>query len=104
MSFYNQADVFVFPSKTDTFGLVMLEAMACGTPVAAYPVASPIDVIHNGVSGAMDEDLKEACLLAQEVLERMFAVTLKIGLGNNQPILLRVIWFHFLALNFVIIL
>tara|TARA_E500000331_G_scaffold67966_1_gene62584 strand:- start:5461 stop:6453 length:993 start_codon:yes stop_codon:yes gene_type:complete len=67
VSFYNQADVFVFPSKTDTFGLVMLEAMACGTPVAAYPVASPIDVIHNGESGAMDEDLKQACLLAQEV-------------------------------------
>lgn len=51
------ADVFVFPSRTDTFGLVMLEAMACGLPVAAYPVAGPIDVVEHGVSGWLDEDL-----------------------------------------------
>lgn len=43
--FYNKADVFVFPRKTDTFGLVLLEAMACGLPVAAYNVTGPIDVI-----------------------------------------------------------
>ena len=43
---YAQADVFVFPSRTDTFGLVMLEAMACGTPVAAFPVTGPIDVVR----------------------------------------------------------
>ena len=42
---YASADVFVFPSKTDTFGLVLLEAMACGLPVAAYPVTGPLDVI-----------------------------------------------------------
>ena len=47
---YAAADVFVFPSKTDTFGLVLLEAMACGTPVAAYPVTGPIDVLGNNAS------------------------------------------------------
>ena len=51
------ADVMVFPSRTDTFGLVNLEAMACGVPVAAYPVTGPIDVIEDGVTGALDDDL-----------------------------------------------
>ncbi len=61
---YNAADVFVFPSKTDTFGLVLLEAMACGCPVAAYPVTGPIDVIGQDGPGALRDDLKEACLAA----------------------------------------
>lgn len=56
---YAGADVFVFPSRTDTFGLVMIEAMACGTPVAAYPVPGPLDVLDE-VSGAMDADLDTA--------------------------------------------
>jgi glycosyltransferase involved in cell wall biosynthesis len=51
------ADVFVFPSRTDTFGLVMIEAMACGTPVAAFNVSSPIDVVEQNVTGALDADL-----------------------------------------------
>jgi glycosyltransferase involved in cell wall biosynthesis len=55
-------DVFVFPSRTDTFGLVMLEAMASGLPVAAYPVTGPLDVVVDGVSGALSEDLAEAAL------------------------------------------
>ncbi len=54
------ADVFVFPSRTDTFGLVLLEAMACGVPVAAYPVPGPIDVVEQGVSGVLDENLGRA--------------------------------------------
>lgn len=58
------ADVFVFPSTTDTFGLVMLEAMACGTPVAAYPVTGPIDVVIPGKTGVLAKDLREACLQA----------------------------------------
>ncbi|MES2339728.1 MAG: glycosyltransferase family 1 protein [Pseudomonadota bacterium] len=56
---YAAADVFVFPSRTDTFGLVMIEALACGTPVAAYPVTGPIDVLNARV-GAMDDDLTTA--------------------------------------------
>ncbi|WP_270938685.1 glycosyltransferase family 4 protein [Falsiroseomonas oryzae] len=58
---YAQSDVFVFPSRTDTFGLVLLEALASGTPVAAYPVTGPIDVIGDSPAGALDEDLAAAC-------------------------------------------
>lgn len=54
------ADVFVFPSLTDTFGLAMIEALACGLPVAAFPVPGPIDVIEPGVTGVLDEDLGAA--------------------------------------------
>jgi glycosyltransferase involved in cell wall biosynthesis len=64
---YAAADVFVFPSKTDTFGLVLLEAMACGLPVAAYPVTGPIDVIGSSGAGAMNEDLRIACLSALNI-------------------------------------
>jgi glycosyltransferase involved in cell wall biosynthesis len=58
------ADVFVFPSLTDTFGVVQLEALACGTPVAAYPVTGPLDVIADHPVGALDTDLRSACLRA----------------------------------------
>jgi glycosyltransferase involved in cell wall biosynthesis len=60
----SSADVLVFPSRTDTFGLAMLESMACGTPVAAFPVTGPIDVVSPGITGALDEDLAKAALAA----------------------------------------
>ena len=64
---YQSADVFVFPSKVDTFGIVILESMACGTPVAAYPVTGPIDQIQNGVNGFVDEDLSTAVCFALNI-------------------------------------
>ncbi len=63
-AYYADADVFVFPSRTDTFGLVMLEANACGTPVAAFPVTGPINVVKPGLTGVLDEDLGAACRAA----------------------------------------
>lgn len=60
VAYYNAADVFVFPSKTDTFGLVMVEALACGVPVAAYPVMGPNDVITDPKVGALHTDLAQA--------------------------------------------
>ncbi|HSO43121.1 MAG TPA: glycosyltransferase family 1 protein [Rhodospirillales bacterium] len=57
---YAAADVFVFPSRTDTFGLVLLEALASGVPVAAYPVPGPLDVIATSGAGCLDEDLGRA--------------------------------------------
>jgi glycosyltransferase involved in cell wall biosynthesis len=59
--------VFVFPSRTDTFGLVLLEAMACGLPVAAYPVTGPVDVVVQGVTGVLADDLRAAALAALEL-------------------------------------
>src|SRR6201996_8284667 len=61
------ADVFVFPSLTDTFGVVQLEALACGTPVAAFPVTGPIDVIADHPIGALDNNLQAACLRALQM-------------------------------------
>jgi glycosyltransferase involved in cell wall biosynthesis len=58
------ADVFVFPSRTDTFGVVQLEALACGTPVAAFPVTGPLDVIADHPVGVLDTDLRSACICA----------------------------------------
>lgn len=55
------ADVFVFPSKTDTFGIVMLEAMACRLPIAAFPVAGPVDLVRHRETGFLDDDLGRAC-------------------------------------------
>ncbi len=65
---YSAADVFVFPGRSETFGLVMLEAMACGTPVAAYPVAGPLDVVGRSHGGVLNDDLREAALQASALL------------------------------------
>lgn len=65
-TYYANADVFVFPSRWETFGIVMIEAMACGTPVAAYPVQGPQDVVDHGVTGYLRDNLKQAiteCLI-----------------------------------------
>jgi glycosyltransferase involved in cell wall biosynthesis len=72
--YYANADVFVFPSRWETFGIVMIEAMACGTPVAAFPCDGPKDVIDDGVTGYMDENLADAVFMCmqldrEEVLE-----------------------------------
>jgi 1,2-diacylglycerol 3-alpha-glucosyltransferase/glucuronosyltransferase len=64
---YAAADVFVFPSKTDTFGLVLLEALASGLPVAAFPVTGPRDVIGTAPVGVLNDDLQAACLSALEI-------------------------------------
>ena len=75
---YSASDVFVFPSRTDTFGLVLLEALACGIPVAAFPVPGPKDVIGNAPIGALDNDLGAACQRALIVSRqecRAFALT-----------------------------
>ncbi len=67
VAIYGAADAFVYPSRTDTFGLVMLEALACGTPVAAYPVAGPLDVVGGSDGGVLDTDLRRAALAALNV-------------------------------------
>ncbi len=80
---YGAADVFVHPSRTDTFGLVMLEALACGTPVAAFPVAGPLDVIGTSDGGVLDADLRCAALAALQVpRERARARALEFDWGR----------------------
>src|SRR6202522_2381498 len=85
------ADVFVFPSLTDTFGVVQLEALACGTPVAAFPVTGPLDVIADHPVGALDTNLRCACLRALNMsreacrnfaLERSWANSARQFIGN----------------------
>ena len=74
---YANADVFVFPSRWETFGIVMIEAMACGTPVAAYPCQGPRDIVEHGVNGFLRNDLRLAiteCLTLnrQNIIESSF--------------------------------
>jgi glycosyltransferase involved in cell wall biosynthesis len=77
-AFYSSSDVFVFPSRTDTFGLVLLEALASGLPVAAYPVPGPLDVVGDAPIAVLDEDLQAACLRALQISSdeaRTYALT-----------------------------
>src|SRR5262249_3065988 len=69
-SVYASADVFVFPSRTDTFGLVLLEALASGLPIAAFRVAGPRDVIGDAPVGVLSEDLRDACFQALKISRR----------------------------------
>lgn len=64
---FASADVFVFPSRTDTFGIVLLEAMASGLPIAAFPVTGPIDIVDQGKTGFLDEDLGKAVVAALDL-------------------------------------
>ena len=64
---YASSDVFVFPSRTDTFGNVIIESLASGTPVAAYPVTGPIDIVGDGIGGVVSNDLREAALAALNI-------------------------------------
>lgn len=84
---YASADVFVFPSRTDTFGMVLLEAMASGLPVAALPVPGPIDVVGDSGAGILDRDLRVACLKALEIpreLARAHAETFTWAAATKQ--------------------
>ena len=93
---YASADVFVFPSLTDTFGIVLLEAMASGLPIAAYPVTGPIDNVEQGRAGCLDADLQAACLGALALdkvmvraatLERGWDAAAKLFLSNIESAL-----------------
>jgi glycosyltransferase involved in cell wall biosynthesis len=92
---FRSADVVVFPSRTDTFGLVLLEAMACGTPVAAYPVPGPVDVVVQGEGGILGDDLRtsamaalalDRCRVRQTALAHSWASATAQFLANLHPI------------------
>lgn len=91
---YRAADVFVFPSRTETLGLVMLEALACGVPVAAYPVQGPLDVVGDSGAGVLDENLAAAVTAAigidpgrcrQRALEHSWDRSVREFLNNLVP-------------------
>ncbi len=93
-AYYAAADVFVFPSRTDTFGLVLLEALASGVPVAAYPVPGPIDVVDGAPVGCLDDDLGRAVRQALEIsseacrafaLQRSWSASNEQFMGNLHP-------------------
>lgn len=72
---YQSADIFVFPSKTDTFGMVLTEAMACGLPIAAYPVTGPVDIITNPNLGALNNTLETAMAQAYTLCQNTSSIT-----------------------------
>jgi len=84
---YSSVDAFVFPSLTDTFGLVMLEALACGTPVAAFPVQGPMDVVGGSDVAALDVDLRRGALRALRIDRarcRIYAERFSWGAATEQ--------------------
>jgi glycosyltransferase involved in cell wall biosynthesis len=92
------ADVFVFPSRTDTFGVVQLEALASGVPIAAFPVTGPLDVVGQNPIGVLNEDLRAACLAALEVsrdacrayaLDRSWENSARQFIGHLQKVAIR---------------
>ena len=84
-AYYSSAEVFVFPSRTNTFGNVMLEALACGAPVAAFPVPGPLDVIADSRIGALDENLRVACLAALKLREQIAETMPCLTHGRKAP-------------------
>ena len=93
--YYAAADVFVFPSRTDTFGLVLLEALASGVPVAAYPVPGPLDIVEGADVGALDDDLARAVTRALDIpaercrahaLTYSWDISVRQFLSNLQPL------------------
>ncbi|HEY0293197.1 MAG TPA: glycosyltransferase family 1 protein [Hansschlegelia sp.] len=81
---YASADVFVFPSRTDTFGIVILEALASGLPVAAFPVGGPADILQGSEAGVLDEDLRRAALAALDI-PREIPRALALKHGWDEP-------------------
>lgn len=95
-AYYASSDVFVFPSKTDTFGVVLLEALASGIPVAAYPVTGPKDIIINGVTGILSDDLEAA---AKQALTLNKQNCREFGLKNSWKQCIDVFEDHLVQLN-----
>jgi glycosyltransferase involved in cell wall biosynthesis len=79
------ADILIFPSRTDTFGLVNLGAVASGVSVAAYPVMGPLDIVQDGVNGALDEGLARAAARALKIDPRTCRARAAVGLGHLHP-------------------
>ena len=86
---YASADVFVFPSRTDTFGIVLLEALASGLPVAAFPVTGPLDVIGDSGAGALHEDLREGRLSGERIDQRRDLHVIRPGADHVYDLLHR---------------
>jgi glycosyltransferase involved in cell wall biosynthesis len=97
--YYASADVFVFPSLTDTFGIVNIEAIACGTPVAAFPVTGPRDIVTQGVNGYLSDNLHHAIEQALRLKGQIIHTTIEQYTWSNAAQqflnqLVRIEWTH----------